>query len=76
MKQQAQKLKTPQPLPPQPKEALNQYASPEDQPADVSFKFNKQWAKPGPYLTVLKPEMEAKFQKWIQETPEWSIRGN
>jgi hypothetical protein len=58
-----------QPLPPQPKEALNQYPSPEDQPPDVSFKFNKQWAKPGPYLTVLKPEMEAKFQKWIQENP-------
>ena len=66
------KVSTPQKaqtLPPQPKEALNQYPNPEDRPAKESFEFNKSWAKPGPYLTKLSPDMEAKFQKWMKENP-------
>jgi len=43
---------------------LNPYRNPEDQPADVSYTFNKSWAKPGPYVTKLSPTDEAEFRKW------------
>ena len=48
---------------------LNPYPNPEDQPGETSFAFNKPWAKPGPYLTKLSPEDEAKFQKWMKDNP-------
>jgi len=62
------------PLPPQPKEALNRYPNPEDQPPKISYAFNKQWAKPGPYATKLMPQEEQEFRKWAAQNPQ-SIRG-
>jgi hypothetical protein len=62
------------PLPPQPKEALNRYPNPEDQPPKISYAFNKQWAKPGPYATKLSPQEEQEFRKWAAQNPQ-SIRG-
>ncbi len=55
------------PWAPQPHGALNPYHNPEDQPSQASFAFNHQWAKPGPYVTKLSPEDEAKFQQWVQQ---------
>jgi hypothetical protein len=48
----------------------NRYANPEDQPPEVSFSFNKQFAKPGPYVTKLSPQQEQQFQAWAQQHPD------
>jgi hypothetical protein len=61
-------------LPEQPKDALNHYANPEDQPPKVSFSFNKSWSKPGPYATKLTPQEEVEFRKWAASNPN-SVRG-
>jgi hypothetical protein len=61
-------------LPPQPKEALNQYPNPEDRPARESLAFNKTWSKPGPYATKLEPQEEAEFRKWASSNPK-SVSG-
>ncbi len=61
-------------LPPQPKNALNQYANPEDQPAKVSFAFNKGWAKSGPYTSTLSPQEETEFRQWAAANPK-SVAG-
>jgi hypothetical protein len=65
----------------------NRFANPEDQPPDVSFSFNKQFAKPGPYVTTLSPQQEQQFQAWAQQhpdlvegelntsTPDYDVRG-
>lgn len=58
-------------LPPQPKNALNQYANPEDQPPEVSYRFNKQWAKPGSYSTKLDPQREQQFREWAAKNPRF-----
>jgi hypothetical protein len=57
-------------LPPQPKNALNQFANPEDQPSKVSFAFNKGWAKPGPYTSTLSPAEETEFRRWAAANPK------
>jgi len=62
------------PLPSQPKDALNKYANPEQQPPKVSFEFNKGWSKPGPYATKLIPTEEQEFRQWAAKNPN-SIRG-
>jgi len=31
------------------------------------YEHNKKWAKPGPYVTKLTPEEEARFQKWVKD---------
>lgn len=62
------------PLPAQPKEAINQHANPEDQPPQVSFAFNKAWSKPGPYATKLVPQEETEFRKWAALNPK-SVKG-
>jgi hypothetical protein len=54
--------------------AINPYPNPEDQPPDVSMKFNQSWTKPDWKLTVLPPEEEAKFQIWAKQNPN-SVRG-
>lgn len=41
--------------------------NPEDEPEEESFARNKQWAKPGPYLTTLSPGEETQFQKWVKD---------
>jgi hypothetical protein len=61
-------------LPPQPKEALNQYPNPEDRPPKESFAFNKAWSKPGPYAAKLTPQEETEFRKWAAANPQ-SVRG-
>ena len=65
----------------------NRFANPEDQPTNVSFSFNKQFAKPGPYVTKLSPQQERQFQAWAQQhpdlvqgelntaTPDYDVRG-
>jgi hypothetical protein len=63
-----------QPLPAQPKEALNKYPNPEDRPPKESFEFNKAWSKPGPYAAKLAPQEEIEFRKWAAANPQ-SIRG-
>jgi hypothetical protein len=42
------------------------YAAATPQSPDATLAFNQQWAKPGPYVTVLPPTDEAKFQKWVR----------
>jgi hypothetical protein len=32
---------------------------------EQAFAINKQWAKPGPYLTTLQPQEEQQFQSWF-----------
>ncbi len=49
---------------------INTYRNPEDQPADVSFAFNKDWAKPGPYATVLGAQEEQEFRQWAEKHPK------
>jgi len=46
---------------------------------------NRSYARPGPYVTRLKPDQEAAFQQWVQEnqvpfdpadqTPDYDMRG-
>lgn len=66
--------------------ALNPYSNPEAQPREQSFKLNRQWAKPGPYVTHLSPEDESEFMAWAKKnpqavegelgpTPDYDIRG-
>jgi hypothetical protein len=74
VKEMAQKLQLNPKLPPQPKEALNQYPNPEDRPPKESFTFNKGWSKPGPYATKLVPAEEQEFRKWAAANPN-SVRG-
>ena len=64
---QANKPATNNPLPSQPKDALNKYPNPESQPPKVS-------SKPGPYATKLVPAEEQEFRKWAAANPN-SIRG-
>jgi len=52
------------------RQPLDRYANPEDQPHDVSLAFNKAWSKPGPYVTPLNPEQEAKFRQWAAQNPK------
>lgn len=61
-------------LPKQPKDAINQFSNPEEQPREVSFAFNKGWAKHGPYATNLPADEEAEFRQWAAANPD-SIRG-
>ena len=50
---------------------LNPYLrNPEDQPPQISFAFNRQWAKPGPYSTKLNPQQEQEFRKWAAANPK------
>jgi hypothetical protein len=65
--------KAQQGLPPQPKDALNQYANPEDRPPKESFAFNKGWSKPGPYSTKLSPQEETEFRKWVAANPQQGL---
>lgn len=46
---------------------LNQFPNPEDQPSQQAYALNKQWAKPGPYLTALPVDQEVKFRQWVKE---------
>ncbi len=64
--------------------ALNRSKNPEDQAPEVSYGFNRPWAKAGPYTTKLAPADEAKFQQWVkqnkvpwQDTPtsDYDMRG-
>lgn len=32
-----------------------------------NYARNKQWAKPGPYVTTLSPEQESQFRTWVKE---------
>lgn len=65
VKKQGEQLQAPS----GPEKPINPYPNPEDQPGDVSFAFNKAWAKPGPYLTHLSPDDEAKFINWMKDNP-------
>lgn len=61
--------------------------SPEDAPRTDSFARNRQWSKPGPYVTHLSPAEEAEFQEWARAhpdlvageldtpTPDYDVRG-
>lgn len=40
--------------------------NPEAEPPQESFARNKQWAKSGPYKTVLTPAEERQFQQWVR----------
>lgn len=60
---------------------------PEDEPREEAFSRNRQWAKPGPYVTKLSPEDEKEFQAWAAKhpdlvegeldtpTPDYDVRG-
>ncbi len=48
-------------------EPLIKGKSPEDEPSETSYARNKDWAKPGPYLTKLSPTEESGFQKWVKD---------
>jgi hypothetical protein len=61
-------------LPPQPKDALNKYSNPEEQPPQISFAFNKAWAKSGPYTTKLTPQEEKEFRQWAAANPN-AVKG-
>ncbi len=52
-----------------PRQPLDRYPNPEDQPRSVSYQFNQRWAKPGPYITSLSPAEETQFQQWAAENP-------
>jgi hypothetical protein len=71
VKQQAERVKQgkEQPAAQQPKEAINQWTNPEDQPPKIAYAFNKQWAKPGPYAAKLDPQSEQEFRKWAAQHP-------
>jgi hypothetical protein len=51
---------------------LNPYPNPEDQPRDVSLKFNAPWTAPDwqSKVTKLSPADEAEFQKWAAANPK------